>query len=157
MLTVLSMFSPCTQWVFGPLSPVTTTIGGGSLKIAKGNFTFSGSKIGTLYQCTMYAEKPLGARSLSSVEKPLPIKTLHDRMGHLNWEALKSIRAANPPLLGVKLDASNPAVVTKIYVKNMAGLPKNDAKVVGRMCHRIMTQICGKVRRRVTVNLWQGP
>jgi len=22
MLTVLSMFSPCTQWVFGPLSPV---------------------------------------------------------------------------------------------------------------------------------------
>jgi len=23
MLTVLSMFSPCTQWVFGPLSPVT--------------------------------------------------------------------------------------------------------------------------------------
>ena len=23
MLTVISMFSPCTQWVFGPLSPVT--------------------------------------------------------------------------------------------------------------------------------------
>ena len=23
MLTVLSMFSPCTQWVFGPLSPVS--------------------------------------------------------------------------------------------------------------------------------------
>ena len=22
MLTVISMFSPCTQWVFGPLSPV---------------------------------------------------------------------------------------------------------------------------------------
>ena len=26
MLTVLSMFSPCTQWVFGPLSPVTTAL-----------------------------------------------------------------------------------------------------------------------------------
>jgi len=25
MLTVLSMFSPCTQWVFGPLSPVRGT------------------------------------------------------------------------------------------------------------------------------------
>ena len=23
MLTAISMFSPCTQWVFGPLSPVT--------------------------------------------------------------------------------------------------------------------------------------
>ena len=23
MLTVISMFSPCTQWVFGPLSPVS--------------------------------------------------------------------------------------------------------------------------------------
>ena len=25
MLTVISMFSPCTQWVFGPLSPVSPT------------------------------------------------------------------------------------------------------------------------------------
>jgi len=25
MLTVLSMFLPCTQWVFGPLSPVSET------------------------------------------------------------------------------------------------------------------------------------
>ena len=25
MLTVISMFSPCTQWVFGPLSPVSRT------------------------------------------------------------------------------------------------------------------------------------
>ena len=24
MLTVISMFSPCTQWVFGPLSPVSS-------------------------------------------------------------------------------------------------------------------------------------
>ena len=90
----------------------TTTIGAGSLTIAKGGFKFSGSRIGTLYQCTMYAEKPLGARSLSSVEKPLPIKTWHERMGHLNWEALKSMRAVNPPLLGVKLDASSPPTST---------------------------------------------
>jgi len=26
MLTVLSMFSPCTQWVFGPLSPVSSPL-----------------------------------------------------------------------------------------------------------------------------------
>ena len=25
MLTVISMFSPCTQWVFGPLSPVSVS------------------------------------------------------------------------------------------------------------------------------------
>ena len=31
MLTVLSMFSPCTQWVFGPLSPV----GFGCVVVAK--------------------------------------------------------------------------------------------------------------------------
>ena len=90
----------------------TTTISAGSLTIAKGEFKFSRSRIGTLYQCTMYAEKPLGARSLSSVEKPLPIKTWHERMGHLNWEALKSMRAVNPPLPGVKLDASSPPTST---------------------------------------------
>ena len=26
MLTVISMFSPCTQWVFGPLSPVSSCL-----------------------------------------------------------------------------------------------------------------------------------
>jgi len=28
MLTAISMFSPCTQWVFGPLSPVSATAPG---------------------------------------------------------------------------------------------------------------------------------
>ena len=86
----------------------TTTIGAGKLTIAKGNFKFSGSRIGTLYQYTMYAEKPQGARSLSSVEMLLPIKTWHERLGHLNWEALKSVRSENPPLLSIKLDTSSP-------------------------------------------------
>ena len=26
MLTAISMFSPCTQWVFGPLSPVNISL-----------------------------------------------------------------------------------------------------------------------------------
>jgi len=68
----------------------TTTIGSSSLKIAKRNFSFSSFKIGTLYQCTMYAEKPLGVHSLSLVKKPLLIKMLHDCMGHLNSVVLNS-------------------------------------------------------------------
>jgi len=54
----------------------------------------------------MYAEKPQGARSLNLVEVILPIKTWHDRLGHLNWDAIKAVRSDNPPLLGVNLDAS---------------------------------------------------
>ena len=77
------------------------------LTISKGSFAFSGSKFGSLYTCYLYTEKPLSAHSLNSVE-PLPIKLWHDRMGHLNWDAIKSIRSDNPPLLGVKLDASEP-------------------------------------------------
>ena len=77
------------------------------LTISKGNFQFSGTRTGTLYTCTMHVEKPIGARSLNSVEV-LPIKTWHDRMGHLNWDAIKKVQSDNPPLLGVKLDASKP-------------------------------------------------
>lgn len=57
--------------------------------------------------CTMHIEKPLGACSLNSVETPLPIKTWHDHMGHLNWEAIKAFYSDNLPLLGITLDASS--------------------------------------------------
>jgi len=33
MLTVLSMFSPCTQWVFRPLSPVWRSSGSGKTNV----------------------------------------------------------------------------------------------------------------------------
>ena len=77
------------------------------LTVSKGNFAFSGFKSGSLFTCIMYVEKPLGAHSLNSIE-PLPIKLWHDRMGHLNWDAIKSINVKNPSLLGVKLDDSDP-------------------------------------------------
>jgi len=83
------------------------TLANSRLTISKEKFAFFGLKSGPLYTCTLYAEKPLGARSLNSVEA-LPIKVWHDRMGHLNWEAIKSTRSDNPPLIGVKLDASDP-------------------------------------------------
>ena len=85
----------------------SVTLSNSRLTISKAKFTFLGLKTGSLYSCTLYAEKPLGARSLNSVVA-LPIKIWHDRMGHLNWEAIKSTRSNNPPLLGVKLDASVP-------------------------------------------------
>ena len=85
----------------------SVTLSNARLTISKGKFTFYGFKTGPLFNCTFYAEKPLGDRSLNSVEA-LPIKVWHDRMGHLNWEAIKSTRSDNPPLIGVKLDASDP-------------------------------------------------
>ena len=86
----------------------TTTIGAGKISIAKEKFSFSGFKTGALYTCTMYMEKPLGNHSLNSVSAPLPIKTWHDCMGHLSWEAIKAVRSNDPPLLGITLDASSP-------------------------------------------------
>jgi len=85
----------------------TTTVAQSKLTISKGNISFSGFKSGTLYTCTMYADKPPGARSLNSVIE-LPIKTWHERMGHLNWELIKSVLTNDPPLTGIKLDESDP-------------------------------------------------
>ena len=83
----------------------------GRLTVSKRNFVFSGSKTGSLYTCILYAKKPLSGRSLDYL-KPLPIKLWHDRMGHLNWDAIKSLRSDNPPLLGAKLDNSDPPFQT---------------------------------------------
>ena len=89
-----------------------TTIGDGKIVIAKEKFSFSGFKTGNLYLCSMYAEKPMGAHSLNSVETALPIKMWHDRLGHLNWEAIKAVRSDNPPLRGITLDSSPPPSTT---------------------------------------------
>ena len=83
------------------------TIAKGIITIKFGNHAFHGQLIADLYSVTMYVEKPLGARSLSSVTA-LPIATWHERMGHLNWESIKKARNSTPPILGVKLDESEP-------------------------------------------------
>src|SRR5579872_3750864 len=38
----------------------------------------------------------------------LPIKLWHERMGHMNWQAIKRARQQDSPLLGIKLDTSEP-------------------------------------------------
>ena len=85
----------------------TTTVSQSRLTISKGMLSFSGFRNGTLYTCIMYPDKPVDARSLNSVTA-LPIKTWHERMGHLNWQSIKSILSNDPPLIGIKLDASDP-------------------------------------------------
>ena len=85
----------------------TVTLSNSRLTISKEKFAFTRCRTGPLYTCSLYAEKPLGTRSLNALEA-LPIKVWHNCMGHLNWNAIKSVRSDNPPLLGVKLDASNP-------------------------------------------------
>ena len=85
----------------------TSVFANSQLTISKEKFAFHGFRSGPLYTCSLYAEKPLGARSLNAAIA-LPIKTWHDRMGHLNWDAIKPIWSDNLPLLGVKLDTSDP-------------------------------------------------
>ena len=83
------------------------SIAKGCITIQFGKHAFYGQLITNLYSVTMYVKKPLGARSLSSVTA-LPIATWHERMGHLNWESIKKARNQTPPILGVKLDESEP-------------------------------------------------
>ena len=83
----------------------------GRFSATKEGHSFFGSKTGNLYTCVMHSEKPLRSHTLSSVQA-LPIKLWHDRMGHLNWEALKALNLDSPPLLGVHLDSSPPPSIT---------------------------------------------
>ena len=78
----------------------TVTMSRRTLSIAKGDLHFEGFKTSTLYTCSLYSEKPVHARILHSVQA-LPIKMWHDRMGHLNWEAIKAVKnhPDNPPIL----------------------------------------------------------
>ena len=85
----------------------TVLMGQSKVMITMRKFHFSGFKASTLYTCTMYGKKPLGHQRLNSV-KALPIKTWHEHMGHLNWDAIKTVQSNNPPLHGVKLDSSLP-------------------------------------------------
>ena len=87
-------------------------IGDGKVTIAKEKFSFSGFKTGHLYMCSLYTKKPLGAHSLNLVKTALPIKTWHNQLGHLNWEAIKAVQSDNPPLCGITLDSSPPPSTT---------------------------------------------
>ena len=90
----------------------TVTLSGQTVVIQKGDLRFKGFKTGTLYTCSLYSELPVQAQlggRLNAVQA-LPIKTWHDCMGHLNCEAIKAVKnhPDNPPILGVRLDASDP-------------------------------------------------
>jgi len=65
----------------------------------KGNTRFSAVRQGNVFFTYLHQEKPLSAHTLSAVESVL-IKTLHEHMGHLNWDALKclNIDSSPPPL-----------------------------------------------------------
>ena len=80
----------------------------GRLLFSKGNIQFPSVRLGNAFWIQLYAEKPPGAHALHSI-KSISIKTLHERMGHLNWDALKRIRIDSiPPFSGVNLDSSEP-------------------------------------------------
>ena len=93
----------------------------GQIKISADKTSFSRTKTANLYTVIMWADKPLGS-SLSSITT-LPIKTWHERMGHLNWESIKQARSSNSPLIGIKLDASEPPCET--YPGCVAGKGKH--------------------------------
>ena len=45
---------------------------------------------------------------LDEIER-LPIKVWHERMGHLDWVAINKVRNQDSPLIGIKLDNSEPS------------------------------------------------
>ena len=85
----------------------TITMSKSKLTISMGKFAFNGDKVGSLYKTSLYVDAPIGARSLNLVQALL-ITVWHNRMGHLNWEAIKTVQTQNPPLTGIRLDNSPP-------------------------------------------------
>ena len=69
---------------------------------------FSAPRNDRLLECILYSEKPLGRYSLNVVSE-LPIKLWHERMGHLNWEALKNSQSkSSSPIIGIRFDDTEP-------------------------------------------------
>ena len=81
------------------------------VKATKGDFTIKGFRTGHIFQCPLYTDKPRGFHSLNSIES-LSIKTLHKRMGHLNWDALKQIWNNSTTVIGVRLNSLQPPKAT---------------------------------------------
>ena len=86
----------------------TVAFTGDTVAITKGNFRVSGSRSGPLFICSLYSSNPNNGSSLNAAVSALPIELWHQRMGHINWEALRRTRLDSSPLSGIKLDSSNP-------------------------------------------------
>jgi hypothetical protein len=77
-----------------------------SFTLSKGQLALTGHRVGKLYIAPMWAKRPLhSAVQLSTAVAPLPAKVWHERMGHLNWEALKAVKGSGDllPLKGIVL------------------------------------------------------
>jgi hypothetical protein len=75
-------------------------------ELSKGTLALTGHRVGKLYIAPMWQQRPLhSAVQLNSAVAPLPAKVWHERMGHLNWEALKAAKGSSDllPLKGIAL------------------------------------------------------
>lgn len=85
---------------------VNFTNAGAEIRDPGDRFRSIGTHNGHYYWHHLYSQNPEAAH-LNAVES-LPIKIWHERMGHLNWDAIKRTRHEDSPLLGIKLDSSEP-------------------------------------------------
>jgi len=64
------------------------------LTATKGNTSFVGTRVDKLYVTPMWQDRPSpqpNSQLHTAIAKPLPVKTWHKCMGHINWEALKTV------------------------------------------------------------------
>jgi len=77
------------------------------ITLAKGNASLVGYRVGKLYVAPLWQDKPKATTNQlnSVIAKPIPAKVWHERMGHLNWEALKAVKTSTDlsPLKGIVL------------------------------------------------------
>ena len=93
-------------------------------KLSKGKAALYGHWHGKLYITPMYRDRPTPP-SLNSAETALSANLWHKRMGHLNYEALKTASKAGTsrsPVLGIKLDST--PLDTKSCMGCLAGKSK---------------------------------
>ena len=83
-----------------------TTIEHRQIKMSKGPMSLTGQRVGKLYIAPMWQTRPgpASAVHLNSTVAALPPKLWHERMGHLNWDAIKVANHTDvPSLKGIKL------------------------------------------------------
>lgn len=68
---------------------------------------FSALRNDRTIKCILYSKKLLKHYQLNMISE-LPVKLWHERMGHLNWEALKNTQSTSPPIIGIRFDDSGP-------------------------------------------------
>ena len=77
------------------------------ITLTKGNAALVGTRVGKLYVAPMWPTLPVQSpnKLYSVTSTPLPAKVWHECMGHLNWEALKTVKASRDltPLKGIVL------------------------------------------------------